>query len=74
MVPIVQLLSNFVLCRALISILQHIAEAQASASVPSDLIDKLEEMVFGQIRGADPYGSHSFRRWFFAKVGALKVE
>ncbi|KAI8911076.1 cell morphogenesis N-terminal-domain-containing protein [Gorgonomyces haynaldii] len=44
------LISNFILCRALIEIVQHLG----TAKFPHNLGDKLEDMVFGQLKNADP--------------------
>ncbi|KAI8898227.1 cell morphogenesis N-terminal-domain-containing protein [Globomyces pollinis-pini] len=44
------LISNFILCRTLITILQNLE----SKSINADLGKKLEDMVFGQLRASDP--------------------
>eukprot|EP00842_Homolaphlyctis_polyrhiza_P005771 jgi/Hompol1/6195/HPOL_000607-RA len=44
------LLSNFVLCRVLIAIISQLAKN----TLPNDLGNKLEEMIFGQFKNADP--------------------
>lgn len=44
------LLSNFILCRVLIAIIQNLG----SKPLNSELGKKLEDMVFGQLRSADP--------------------
>lgn len=45
-----QLASNFILSRVLMEVLQHLDRF----SLPADLGEKLEEMVFGQLKNADP--------------------
>ncbi|TPX59464.1 hypothetical protein PhCBS80983_g02476 [Powellomyces hirtus] len=44
------LVSNFILCRVLIAIVQRLTRD----TLPDDLEEKLEDMVFGQLRNADP--------------------
>ncbi|KAJ3152742.1 Cell morphogenesis protein PAG1 [Geranomyces michiganensis] len=44
------LVSNFILCRVLIAIVQRLTRE----TLPDDLEEKLEDMVFGQLRNADP--------------------
>ncbi|KAI8820541.1 cell morphogenesis N-terminal-domain-containing protein [Fimicolochytrium jonesii] len=44
------LVSNFILCRVLIAIIQRLTRE----TLPDDLEEKLEDMVFGQLRNADP--------------------
>ncbi|KAJ3026727.1 Cell morphogenesis protein PAG1, partial [Rhizophlyctis rosea] len=44
------LVANFMLCRVLIEIIQRLTKE----TMPNDLGEKLEDMVFGQLRNADP--------------------
>ncbi|KAJ3277512.1 Cell morphogenesis protein PAG1, partial [Borealophlyctis nickersoniae] len=44
------LVANFILCRVLIEIIQRLTRD----TMPNDLGEKLEDMVFGQLRNADP--------------------
>ena len=46
----ISLMANFILCRVLISIIQNLG----SKPLHSELGTKLEDMVFGQLRSADP--------------------
>ncbi|KAJ3185369.1 Cell morphogenesis protein PAG1 [Gaertneriomyces sp. JEL0708] len=44
------LIANFILCRVLIAIIERLTRE----TLPDDLEEKLEDMVFGQLRNADP--------------------
>ncbi|KAI9091522.1 cell morphogenesis N-terminal-domain-containing protein [Phlyctochytrium arcticum] len=44
------LVANFILCRVLIAIIQRLTRE----TLPDDLEEKLEDMVIGQLRNADP--------------------
>ncbi|KAJ3080796.1 Cell morphogenesis protein PAG1, partial [Quaeritorhiza haematococci] len=67
------LIANFILCRALIEIIRHLSKN----TLPDDLGDKLEDMVFQQLKNADPeLTSRNINRManldFFAElIGAL---
>jgi hypothetical protein len=45
------ILSNFILCRALEKILENLTKE----TLPEDLGVKIEDMIFGQLKNADPY-------------------
>lgn len=62
------MLANFLVCRLLFEILQGFREDDPEFELPDDIGRQIEEMIFVQLRGADPWVFLSFRRGFRYEV------